>query len=354
MFEESTSASEKRRGVGDDPTPVGLKFGSVRTVVARPEDDAVQTTVALTCSATYQDPLTGKRRAVYGERAANEYPDRAQFMLQSELAEDNERATVTRSFLETFAQTNDIPPNSAVVYAIPSFDDRRTTLDAIIEESISGRLLDGYSTAMCESIPVFGSDLDAFDRIFTTIKMGSTNLEACVYRRGEQLAPFSTGSVRGCEVDRWIINNVEEGTQGRVHIDRTTAREYKEGRTNCDDIQPLFDDTTGSGAAQKSTVERSVTDAIDRYVKEAVDEIANEFLPRLVSRSIKIYKRVLVEPIVLTGDMAVVPGLREAFEDRLSSELQRNIVVTTPAEPITAAARGAQRIAGRLLETGAY
>ncbi len=353
MLEENASASGTSEDGGDVPTPVGLIVGGVRTVAARSVDDTVQTEVALTCSATYQDVLTGKRRTVYGDRAATEYPDRAQFMLQSELTD--ERATVTHSFLDAFARANELPSNSVVVYAIPSFDNRATMLDTIVEESIGERLLCGYPMALCGSIPVFESGLDALDRIFIAINAGSTNLEGCVYRRGEQLARFSTGSVRGFEVDKWIINNVEERTQGRVHIDRTTAREYKEGRTDHDDFRPFTDSATSTGKPiHESTVEHGVSDAIDRYVEKAVDEIANGFLPRLASRSIKIYKRTLEKPIVLTGDMAVVPGLGEAFEDRLSTELQRNIVVIAPEEPTTAAARGAHRIARRLVETKEY
>lgn len=355
MLDESTAASETGGDAGDNAMPVGLKLGGVRTVAARPRDETVQTKVALACSATYQDALTGKRRAVYGEKAANEYPDRAQFMLQSELAEDDERATEARSFLETFVRTNGIPPNSAVVSAMPALDAGQgmTMLDTIVEESIGERLLRGYPVSLCSSIPALGSGLGALDRIFITINMGARNLGACVYRRGEQLSPFSTGSVRGTEVNQWIINNVEEETQGRVHIDQTTAREYKEGRTDWEDFHP-FIDSAPERTPSNSTVERGVMDAVDRYVAEAVEEIANEFLPQLASRSIKIYKQTVAEPIVLTGPMAVVPGVCEAFEDQLSRELQRDILVVAPQDPVTAAARGAQRIAGRLLETQPY
>lgn len=356
MLDENTAAGGRRREEGDNPTPVGLKLGCVRTVSAQTGEDAVETKVALTCSATYQDALTGKRRALYGEKAANEYPDRATFMLQSELTDDDERAPVARSFLETFVQTNGIPQNSAVVYAAPTLADRQgiTMLDTIVEESIGERLLCGYPLSLCSSIPVLGSGLSALNRIFLTINVGSRNLEACVYRRGEQLSPFSTGSVRGVDVDQWIINNVEEETRGRVHIDQTTAREYKEGRTNYDDYQLFTDSAAAERTTRESTIERGVRDAIDRYVEEAVEEIANEFLPQLASRSIKIYKQVLSEPIVLTGGMAVVPGLCEAFEDRLSKELHRDVVLVAPQEPVTAGARGAKRIAKRLLEIQAY
>jgi len=54
-------------------------------------------------------------------------------------------------------------------------------------------------------------------------------------------SPFSTGSVTGNEVDRRIVAAVEEESQGRVHIDRTTAREYKEEHADVYDFEPFTD-----------------------------------------------------------------------------------------------------------------
>jgi activator of 2-hydroxyglutaryl-CoA dehydratase len=95
-------------------------------------------------------------------------------------------------------------------------------------------------------------------------------------------------------------------------------------------------------------------DALDRYVDEVVNELANTFLSQLANDHVKLYKQTLDEPLVLTGGMVCIPGLLDTVEPRLGEALQRPITVTAPDAPVTAAARGAQRIATRLVDNDAY
>jgi cell division ATPase FtsA len=140
-----------------------------------------------------------------------------------------------------------------------------------------------------------------------------------------------------------------------VTIDLTTAREYKEAHGDFDDFVPFTDIIQQSdGGTHEFTIERSVMDALDRYVDEAVDELANTFLPQLANDHLKLYKQTLAEPLVLTGGMACIPGLLDVFEARLSEALQHNVTVTAPDQPVTAVARGAQRIAAHFVETNTY
>jgi activator of 2-hydroxyglutaryl-CoA dehydratase len=53
---------------------------------------------------------------------------------------------------------------------------------------------------------------------------------------------------------------------------------------------------------------------------------------------------------VLTGGMACIPGVVDAFEERMGGALDREVEVVAPDRPAQAAAEGAQRIAGRLAE----
>jgi activator of 2-hydroxyglutaryl-CoA dehydratase len=104
------------------------------------------------------------------------------------------------------------------------------------------------------------------------------------------------------------------------------------------------------GGSHEFTIETSVTDALDEYLDEAVDEIANVFLPELASDHIRIYRRTLEEPIVLTGRMANVPGIVKEFETRLSAALDREVTARAPDDPTLSPARGAHRIASRFVE----
>jgi hypothetical protein len=45
-------------------------------------------------------------------------------------------------------------------------------------------------------IPAFGDGLEAIEEIFLAVNMGSTNLEASAYRRGEQISPATIGAQR--------------------------------------------------------------------------------------------------------------------------------------------------------------
>jgi actin-like ATPase involved in cell morphogenesis len=341
----------------DEPVPIGVKLGSTRTVIALPEegdDGDIRTIRTLTCLATYEDPLTGEEQILYGEEAAREYPDRVQFMLRSGLPEDEDRADLTKTFFEEVLAEHDIPENSGVVYAIPTIDNPEglENLQAVIEDSgIGDALVESYPESLCGSIPARGDDLEAIEDIFVAVNMGSTNLEASAYRRGEQLAPFTTGAVTGNEVDRMIANYVEEETQGRVNIDTQTAREYKEEHADFDDFDPFTDIIQQpGGGAHEFTIERSVMDACNEYLDDAVEEFCNTFLPELANDYMKVYQLALDSPIVLTGGMACIPGIVEQFEERVSDELDREVEAVAAERPDISPALGAQRIAGRLVD----
>ncbi|WP_246983470.1 rod shape-determining protein [Halorientalis marina] len=339
---------------GDEPVPIGVKLGSTRTVIALPDGDDMEIIRTLTCLATYEDALTGEERVLYGDQAATEYPDRAQFMLRSGLPEDDDRAELTKKFFDALIEENDVPENSVVVYAIPTIDNEQglANLQAVIEDSPIGQEhVESYPESLCGAIPAMGDGLEAINEIFVSVNMGSTNLEASAYRRGEQLAPFATGAVTGNEVDRTITNHVEEETQGRVNIDKTTAREYKEEHADFVDFEPFTDVIQQpGGGSHEFTIERSVMDACNEYLDEAVDEVANSFLPELANDYMKVYQLALDQPIVLTGGMACIPGIVDEFEERLSEELNRDVEAVSAENPDTAATIGAQRIAAKLSE----
>ncbi len=341
---------------GDGAVPVGVKLGSTRTVIALPTDDGsgLKTIRILTCLASYEDPLTGEEKFLYGEEAAREYPDRVQFMLRSGLPEDENRAELTEQFFRSVIESHDIPEDSAVVYAIPTIDNPAglENLQNVIEDSpIGSALIESYPESLCGSIPAFGDDLEAIEQIFVSVNMGSTNLEASAYRRGEQMSPFTTGAVTGNEVDRIIANYVEEETQGRVNIDITTAREYKEEHADFEEFDPFTDIIQQpGGGSHEFTIERSVMDACNEYLDDVVEEFANTFLSQLANDHMKVYQLALDRPVVLTGGMACIPGIVEEFEERVGDVLGREIDAVAADRPDLSATIGAQRIAARLAQ----
>jgi hypothetical protein len=348
------AASSDDEATDDGVVPVGVKLGSTRTVIVYPSPDGEGTEVirTLTCLATYEDVLTGEERVLYGEEAATEYPDEVDFMLRSGLPEDEDSAASASTFFNELIESNDVPTNSAVVYAIPTIDNEAglANLEDVVEGSpIGEELVRSYPESLCGALPAFEDELAAIDDIFVTINMGSTNLEVCAYRRGEQLAPLSTGSITGNEVDRRIANYVEEETQGRVNIDLTTAREYKEEHADFESFEPFTDVIQQpGGGSHEFTIEDSVMDAANEYVDEVVDEVANGFLPELANDHMKVYQLALDKPIVLTGGMACLPGIVDELEERLSDELQRDVTAIRAERPDLAAAEGAHEIAGHL------
>ena len=338
----------------DTPTAVGVKLGSTRTVLDLPDERGDRERHStLTCLATYEDAITGEERVLFGNEAATEYPDTVRFMLRSGLPESDECVADATRFFEALLDAYDVPADSAVVYAVPTIDNEVgvRNLESVIEESPIGETaVRSFPESLCGAIPAYGDGLDAIDEVFVSVNMGSTTLEACAYRRGEQLTPFSTGSVTGNEVDRRIVAAVEEETQGRVHIDRTTAREYKEQHADIDEFEPFTDVVQQpGGGSHEFTVDRGVREPVDRYIDDVVDAVANEFLPELANDHMKPYQLALGRPIVVTGGMACIPGLVEEFETRLSETLDRDVAVVAPDDPAEAAAEGAARIAERLV-----
>jgi hypothetical protein len=352
--DEDASADGEETEQAAGPTPVGVKLGSTRTVLQYVRDGEVQTVRTLTCLATFEDALTGEERVLFGEQAAQEYPDKVQYMLRSGLPEDDDRADLAAKFFEEVVSSEGLDADSAVVYAIPTIDNEpglRNLTRVIEESSVGDALVRSFPESLCGSIPAFGDGLDAIDEVFAAVNMGSTNLEASAYRHGEQLSPFVSGAVTGNEVDRRIANAVEEETQGRVNIDLTTAREYKEDHADFDDFDPFTDVIQQpGGGAHEFTIERSVMEPLDDYVDDAVDEVANNFLAQLANDHMKPYQLALSKPIVLTGGMACIPGIVDVFEERLSAELDRDVECISAERPDLAPAEGARRIAERLSE----
>ena len=346
--ESSDSSFEGDAGA----TPVGVKLGSTRTVIQFPESDGVKSVSTLTCLATYEDALTGEERALYGDRAAAEYPDRVEYMLRSGLPEDDERAGLADRFFGELVATEGVPEESTVVYAVPTIDNEAglANLAGVVEGSaIGASLTRSFPESLCGAIPALGDGLEAVDDIFLAVNMGSTNLEACAYRRGEQLSPFTTGAVTGNEVDRDIAAAIEEETQGRVNVDRQTAREYKETHADFESFEPFADVIQQpGGGSHEFTVERGVMEPLDAYLDDAVDAVANTFLPELANDHMKPYQLALNRPVAVTGGMACIPGIVEEFERRLSAELDRDVECVTAERPDLAAAEGARRIAERL------
>ena len=335
------------------PTPIGAKLGSTRTVLQYVRDGEVETVRTLTCLAEYEDALTGEPKVMFGEQAAQEYPDRVKYMLRSGLPEDDESVDLAATFFEEVVASEGLDSDSAVVYAIPTIDNEPglRNLERVIERSsVGGALVRSFPESLCGSIPALGDDLEAIDEVFAAVNMGSTNLEASAFRNGEQLSPFVSGAVTGNEVDRNIANAVEEETQGRVNIDLTTAREYKEDHADFESFEPFTDVIQQpGGGAHEFTIERSVMEPLDDYVDDAVDEVANNFLSQLANDHMKPYQLALGRPLAITGGMACIPGLTEEFEKRLSEELDRDVEVVSPENPAVAAADGAARIAARLV-----
>jgi hypothetical protein len=342
---------------GGTATPIGVKLGSTRTVIALPSEhgSGLRTIQTLTCLASYQDPLTGEEKYLYGEEAATEYPDKVQYMLRSGLPEDEDRAELTKQFFNSVIDSHDIPEDSVVVYAVPTINNPAgvENLRNVIESSsVGGRLIESYPESLCGSIPAIGDSLEAVEEIFVALNLGSTNFEASAYRRGEQLSPYRTGATTGNEVDRAIANYVEEETQGRVNIDTNTAREYKEAHADFVDFEPFTDIIQQPGGGRHEfTIEWSVMEAVDEYLDEVVDEFANNFLSQLANDHMKVYQLALDQPIVLTGGMACIPGVVEEFEQRASEEMGREISAVAPDRADLAATIGAQRIAAQLAET---
>jgi len=349
----STDAAAADGSGGDSgPTPIGAKLGSTRTVLRYTRDGAVETVRTLTCLAEYEDPLTGEPKVMFGEQAAREYPDRVRYMLRSGLPEDDESVDLATTFFEEVVASEGLDSDSAVVYAIPTIDNEPglRNLERVIESSsVGGALVRSFPESLCGSIPALGDDLEAIEEVFIAVNMGSTNLEASAFRNGEQLSPFVSGAVTGNEVDRHIANAVEEETQGRVNIDLTTAREYKEEHADFDGFEPFTDVIQQpGGGAHEFTIERSVMEPLNDYVDDAVDEVANNFLAQLANDHMKPYQLALSQPIVLTGGMACIPGIVDVFEERLSEELDRDVECTAADRPDLAPAEGARRIAERL------
>ena len=336
---------------GGMPVPVGVKLGSTRTVLALPAADGsgLQVVRTLTCLASYENPITGETKYAYGDDAAAEYPDSVQFPLRSGLPDAGTQTERTQQFFDAVIDAHDVPENSVVVYATPTTENQsgQENLRQVIERSRIGAAgIERYPEALCGSIPALGEGLEAVETVFVALNLGSTNLEIAAYRRGEQVAPYRTGAVTGNEVDRKITTNIENETQSRVHVDINTAREYKEQHADFERFDPIEEVIQQPGGGRHEfTLEWSIMDAVEEYLDAVVEKFADEFLPQLSGSQMRVYQLAFNQPVVLTGGMACIPGIVDAFERRVNERIGEEISAIAPDRADLAATVGAYRIA---------
>lgn len=334
------------------PLPVGVKLGSTRTVLAYPEGEGNEFVEELTCMTTYQDVLSGETKELYGDDAASEYPFESQFMIRNGLPVDNESISLASSFFSELLTANNIPTDSVVVFAIPGIKNKEglRRLESVVTASSVGQtLLRGYPESLCGAIPAFDSESTAVEEDCIVINLGGTILEITGYHRGEPVMYWSDASITGNRVDRKIARGIEAETQGRVHIDPTIAREYKERFADLLDYEPFSDVVQQpGGGSHRFTVKHSVMEAVEGYVDEVVTAFINDFLGDFETSQPKVFERAISRPIVLTGGMACIPGLAETVAARLRATHPRDISVTQPPRPERAAAQGALEIATHL------
>jgi len=354
--QESQAQSQYRMRNMEGTVPIGLKIGSTRTVVAMPgyqgELEIVRT---LTCVAKYKDLFSGKVLTKFGDEAAAEYPESCTYMFRAGLPQDDDMVGLAQKFIEYLVFKYNIPENSYVTLAHPAVENERgrRNLKEIINNMSIGRAgRQAWSEAFCGAIPVF-EGLDALRRTFISINMGSTTLEVSAFRNGAPVHTITLGTVSGNVVDRKIQLEVQNETQGIVSIDLNTARQYKEDHANFFSFQPVYDFIHLPDRGQYGfKIEKSIMRPVDEYVDEVIRAFSDFFLSQLAQTHYQAYKRVLSEPIVLTGGMACIPGLAEMLQKKLSDELEREVTCVTSDRPDLSPAVGAYRISQYTLEYG--
>lgn len=331
-----------------DAIPIGLKIGSTRTVLVMPNyEGSLDIVRTLTCVARYRDLFTGKLATKFGDEAAEEYADSVYFMFRAGLPQDDDSVKLAAQFIEYLVYKYNIPENSYVTLAHPAVENDRGRKN--LKEIISGMSIgrsgrQAWSEAFCGAIPAFDG-LDAIKKTFMSVNMGSTTLEISAFRNGEPVHTVTLGTISGNVVDRKIRLGVQNETQGIVNIDLNTARKYKEEFANFIDYKPVYDSVHIHDRGQYGfKIEKSIMKPVEEYVNNVIEAIMENFFPQLAQDHYQTYKRVLTEPIVLTGGMACIPGLKERVEQMLSDELEQKVTVVSSDRPDLAPAIGAYRI----------
>jgi len=350
-FADNNNIMRKRN---TDAIPIGLKIGSTRTVLVMPNyEGSLDIVRTLTCVAKYRDLFTGKLATKFGDEAAEEYADSVYFMFRAGLPQDDDSVKLAAQFIEFLVYKYNIPENSYVTLAHPAVENDRGRKN--LKEIISGMSIgragrQAWSEAFCGAIPAFDG-LDAIKKTFMSVNMGSTTLEMSVFRNGEPVHTVTLGTISGNIVDRKIRLGVQNETQGIVNIDLNTARKYKEEFANFIDYKPVYDSVHIHDKGQYGfKIEKSIMKPVEEYVNNVVEAIMENFFPQLAQDHYQTYKRVLTEPIILTGGMACIPGLKERIQQLLSDELDQKVVVISSDRPDLAPAIGAYRISEYTLQ----
>ncbi len=346
--QEPVSANTGISKRSSEAVPIGLKIGSTRTVLVMPNyEGSLDIVRTLTCVARYRDLFSGKLATKFGDEAAEEYADSVYFMFRAGLPQDDDSVKLAAQFIEYLVYRYNIPENSYVTLAHPAVENdrgRRNLKEIISGMSIGRTGRQAWSEAFCGAIPAFDG-LEAIKKTFMSVNMGSTTLEISAFRNGEPVHTVTLGTISGNVVDRKIRLGVQNETQGIVNIDLNTARKYKEEFANFIDYKPVYDSVHIHDRGQYGfKIEKSIMKPVEEYVGNVVEAIMENFFPQLAQDHYQTYKRVLTEPIILTGGMACIPGLRERIQQQLCDELEQNVSVIASERPDLAPAIGAYRI----------
>jgi hypothetical protein len=128
-------------------------------------------------------------KALFGEQAAAEYPDRVQYMLRSGPPEDDERAELAGRFFRELLSANGVPSDSAVVYAIPTMENDaglENLTDVIESSDIGAHTMRAYPESLCGAIPAMGDaagvDDDAVERFRAEAGIGNEKASGTLAR----------------------------------------------------------------------------------------------------------------------------------------------------------------------------
>lgn len=310
---------------------IGLKLGSLNSVVALRRGSEIVTQHKRTCIRYPMDTLHNKPLPpVIGEEATP-FSD-VQYPLNLGLIETDEGIQQTKDILSSF----EIPKGGNIIAAAPAVQimDGRNRLIQVINEVFEPNTANLFSEGLCAAVCILENPMKILESTIYCLNLGSSTFEFGCFSEGVVAHLAAHAEASGNKVDKDILNKISSSV-GDPIIAEKEARDIKEQASLLNPKSFTIKGFTRKGISEKQ-VSGEIVVAIKEYV-ELVAEIADREIHnvpsdarRLAFRPAKGLDKPM--PLIISGGMANIEGLPELLCEELSKRLNHKFEFMAPKQ----------------------
>lgn len=310
--------------------PVGVKLGSLNTVVAYRKRIIRELTVVARTGGSLSNP-----RYVFSHSALRH--SSAVYPLRFGMPTSEESASLLSEYVKWLLK--DISEESFMVFAVPMMNFEQGV--ALLKKSLSTiKAKQLFTEAFCTAVNVLcrrATEIE--EKVFLVANLGSTTTEFAVFDGFTRRASRSYPEPSGNQLDREIASLLSERLGG-AYISDNEAREIKE-RFSLDNPRDFSLKVLVGGRIRERVIRNEwLRESINSYLADVLsktEEFLSQVEPELLSRLVNFGS------VVVGGGMCNLKGSRKVIAEKMEELL--DLKPSFPKDGVAAPALGARLIA---------